>query len=229
MNNRETYKKAFEKVAMPNYLEKEILEMTSKPKRTLLKPVLVMVATAAAVCMFVFGGGFPFLNNDGITPTQTTNTFTLAAYAAEQQSDGTITAGRQLDISQSDSPGEISVYGVSYNDGDGIRDISVHATFTFRCEGENIKSVTFSASEGYFTRIGDDYEWERLGSTYTVNQADELILWGFDVDVAEYEGNNNTLPMPTVVTVKASVTFEDGEVQEKSVEYDTNWGILVLK
>jgi|GEM_PF-4214579 len=243
MSNRETYKKAFEKITMPQHLEKEILEMNSKPKTTIWKPIIAMTAAIAVVCMFVFGGGLMTLfNNDGLLPTQIANAFTLTAYATEQQSYGTLDTQRPLELTQTDD--EILI--LNFDDegitgGSGIFSESgettgaaLHTGVGFKVDGENIASVRLSVDDGYFTDFvilegEESYSFVRLGTTHTMNhdELDKPFFWSFEVEgnitrsmengvlsVALENGEEIQTPNATIMVV---VIFEDGEVQEQSI------------
>ena len=243
MSNRETYKKAFEKITMPQHLEKELLKMTDKPKRTIWKPVIAMTATAAVLCALVFGGDLMTLfSNDGILPTQAANVFMLTAYAAEQQPDGTVDTQRPLELTQTDN----EMLTVEFDDkgitgGSGIFSESgeyvgatLHTGVGFKVAGENIASVRLSVDEGYFTDFvipegEESYRFVQLGATHTMNpnELDAPFFWSFEVKgniVRSHENgvlsitfeNGEEIQAPTA-TINVVVTFEDGEVQEQSI------------
>lgn len=209
-------------------------EMQSKRRRPFLRPLIAM-ATAAAVLALVLVGNL-------MLPTeQSGNSFMLVAYAAEQQEDGTIATQQRLDFNQLDTQSlMMGADGVFAADGT-VLGAHIYKGIAFRVEGENIVSVTLSVNEGHFGAIRtDNYTYwhvERLGATHMASwqeiAADDAFIWGTYLDGVvgrEWSGepgrsggivtlNGEPLRFPNV-TITAIVTFEDGEVQEKTIPLD---------
>jgi hypothetical protein len=253
---REKYKKDNEKIIA----SEELIGMTKMNMRAAMKGEAALkrrfgfrraaafVTAAAVVCLCVLG--LPNLSNDNFTsftsPQASNNSFTLTAYAAEQQPDGTVNASRQLTFNQTgildDSSFELlGIQNEVIERENGEVEIIPqkmfsYTTFAFKIDGENIQSVTFSVDEGHFNSWDSSYNnWGNLGTAFTMNNmefsSDTLILWGFDRDVSGqlWEDISN-IPSASAVgfTTNVTVTFEDGEVQEKQIVYDVMAGMLML-
>ena len=265
-------------------------------KARFYRPAIALAATAAVFTLFVLGGGLPIFDHNGSLPAPGANAFSLTAYAAEPQPDGTIRTGRQIEISQSsfsdgsDGNGIIdNITGITaiFSEEDGF-EVSMFTSIALKVEGENIQTVTLSVDEGYFsvTRTDNDpmMTIERVGETVTLERGElgNMLFWGMDLRAdlrdgtqaplhsemgsglvyaysigasdagpvaysisasgdgptdyieitADTEGESFSYRFDGTainnVTIKAVVTFEDGEVQEQTIVYDTRKGTLVL-
>ena len=249
-------------------------------KARFYRPAIALAATAAVFTLFVLGGGLPIFDHNGSLPAPGANAFSLTAYAAEPQPDGTIKTGRQIEIGQSgfsdgsDGNGIVdNITGITaiFSEEDGF-EVSMFTSIALKVEGENIQSVTLSVDEGYFsvTRTDNDpmMTIKRVGETVTLERGElgNMLFWGIDLRTGPQAPLNSDMGSGSVyaysisasgddsvdfievtadtesesftyqldgmpidgVTIKAVVTFEDGEVQEQTIVYDTRKGTLVL-
>ena len=254
MNERQMIKKLFETALNPTEAQSEkmfrkILSQYQDEKKGLyfamknLRPVFkgaIALATAAAViCLCIFGGIF---NNGGLLSTQTANAFTLTAYAAEQQSDGSVTAGSQLGFTDNgflildfpdDVTGKIGGSGIFSENGE-LLGTTLYTGFGVQFEGENIISATLLVDKGHFGAIKTDnytyWHTERLDEVIIDDIGGiNLFLWEMDFmeDIWATQGNTARSRLEIIeglqfgnVTITAVVTFADGEVQQKSIIFD---------
>ncbi len=242
---REKYKKENENIVASEELMNKtknmmIAEQTTSKKKPVFKMAITGVAIAAVVCFGVMSGILPNYNNL-VNPQQTAksnNFFTLTAYAMEGDTP------KQIEFSQSamdeETPPKLEITASM----DGSNQITLYKNLGFKCQGENIKTVDFSVDEGYFNKqVPDEEGWflEKAGQTYTLSktelQKDNMVYWGMDVPgnmeskVIDGEGTitfTETINFVQTIHIKAVVTFDNGDVQEKSLVYDTQKGTLTL-
>ena len=135
--NKENYKSAMSGVRHSDELTERILmDMTklNAKKRMNLKPLLAAAACLLLIVTGIFGGIAINGRLNRVKPSA--NLFTLTAYAQGES------------INLKDSPLVKTDLKLEYSDGDA-GDFLVAATTTgFRFEGNNVKTVTFSALRG---------------------------------------------------------------------------------
>ena len=201
-----------------------------KRHRPLFRSIVALATAAAIISLMVLSGNFT-------SPTGTSNnSFILTTYAAEQQQDGTMTGVSPLGTIETDVQHAYFTQGLGIfaDNGEPIG-TTIRSDTALGIMGENISSVTISVDKGYFAMIRtDNYSYwyaERIGTTRTISGAElvdsnSMVLWEIDIkgDVRRtVDGtltvNGDTLP-PKNITITAVVTFEDGEVQEKTIEYE---------
>ena len=191
----------------------------NRKKKHSFRP-LVALASAAAVLMVAILGSSLFGAD---------NTFSIDAYAVETDKDGKIEL-HSFDLV--DQPEIWSGYAT---------DSTMFVNVGFRCKGENIKSVKFSAADGVFAKLRVDekkvetikkttafyikkdeqiplssFDFEVAGSDMTVDgdlmTEDLLIFWGKDI--------YNIKNLPAKVDIDVNVTFKNGETEKKTVTLD---------
>jgi hypothetical protein len=234
MSNKKTYKKSFEGVTMPEYLEKEILEMTNKPKKILWKSAIAMATAAAVVCFMVFGGNFS-------TPTGTSsNSFVMTALAAEVQEDGSVVLGSEFELTGNVlssatiggvTPGEgmeLGANGILGAD-DEVLGVTFYTGFGIKLDGDNIAKATITTDQGYFSVL-DKTDWSTNRFNRRVefesNDLSSMLIWEFDYygeGAASQQSVDRitwaTNILPEVVNFTIMVIFEDGEIQEKDLTF----------
>ena len=147
-------------------VQQEISQKQHK-KRPRFRSAVTLATTAAVVICFLLGN--MLLNPHG------DNVFFVKAYAMEQQADGSIGL-REVDVvDQPDTWG-------GYFDGENF-----YVSVGLKYEGENIKSVDFTAAEGFFAKqyinnLSDEDE-EDILKMY-VGADNRLVMAGEDFEIA---------------------------------------------
>ena len=192
-------------------------------KHLVFKMAVSLAATAAVICLVVFGSML-------LSP-QSDNIFTLRAYAMEQLSDGSF-ALREVDLLNE------THYGFAYIDG------VFYVNANLKCEGENIKSVDFYTDDGFFAKQyltienGKIVTEDGVPAIYIKSSDDDehfLAMYGDDFDIignhfildngAMTDGFLLFLGMevadwrekPSQMIIRAVATFNDGKRQEQMV------------
>ncbi|MDD4565227.1 MAG: hypothetical protein PHE79_07125 [Eubacteriales bacterium] len=195
-------------------VQQEISQKQHK-KRPRFRSAVTLATTAAVVICFLLGN--MLLNPHG------DNVFFVKAYAMEQQADGSIGL-REVDVvDQPDTWG-------GYFDGENF-----YVSVGLKYEGENIKSVDFTAAEGFFAKqyinnlsdedeedilkmyvgadnrlvmAGEDFEiaGDRITFDDETMTDDLLLFWGIEAsDMSE---------VPKKIEISARATFNDDKTQE---------------
>jgi len=177
----------------------------------------IPLAACLVLAIILFTVGMPFGGNS----------FTLAAFAAEVNEDGTIekqplsldsfemawSSAKQYTLFES----QLTQNESSFTVGAMYRRI-----LGLEVSGKNIASVDFSASDGSFIifNTGGFTTW--LGRDYTIdNHAGETqleIYWEFVNDNVSAAFRTEPPPLSEVVTIKITTAFKDGSTEEKTIE-----------
>jgi len=190
------------------------------------KPMFIVAFTAVIVVCVLFA-------NILINP-KSGNTFTLKVYAMSQLDDGSI------ELSAAYSSDEQPLWGI-FNGG-----TIYFLTADLKCEGENIRAVTYYAEDCFFSKINVE-ERKAENEKFTVivsrtsspndisGEADTHIIWhsGFGLQANVIKLSKNDLAddflllvgifaddengIPPQITVRAVVVFDDGETQEQTL------------
>ena len=218
MNNREAYKKAFDKITMPQNLEKEILEMTNKPKKTVWKAAVAFTTMAAVLCLFVFGA-LPQLGGGGGSQG---NSFVLQAFAMEVQTSEPLTINLS-DLIDDTNRNEIIVVTVDAAAlqvrGSGDNPFTLHDNVAvlridLRSWGTNIESVEYFVDDGFFV---DGRFHPEMGGVEILGS--EIIISGNEL--GDDFSLNFGMRLPDLhsdqITVSATSTFIDGSQEERII------------
>ena len=212
---------AFDSIQPDDVVRNRVFNMAIKRprnKRPAFRAV-VSCATAATLILLMVLGGI-------LLAPASNNVFTIKAYALEQLPDGSIGLCEVDLINQPDTWG-------GYFDGE-VFFISIG----LKAEGDNIKSVEFSTTEGFFAkqdigklgsiddmmpqiRIGNRLvmagtDFDIVGDTITIDKDtiddDYLIFWGTE--------NADFYNPPQSANILAKVKFDDGKTAEETVFVD---------
>ncbi|MCL1872760.1 MAG: hypothetical protein FWF85_01415 [Clostridiales bacterium] len=241
-NNIESALKNAKKVDIPESIfvkvDNALRDLEHKEEREYRKPrskkLPVIAAAAAVICLMLSG---MFL----LPQSESSNIFSLKAYAMEQMDDGSI------ELREVDLLGE-TYYWSFYNDGNMF-----YVNANLKCEGENIRSVAFHADDGFFAKQyltienGKIVREEGVPAMYRKAPGDDehtLVMYGHDFDMI---GNDFTLDSdsmsddfllfvgvevsdwqeyPSQITIRAAATFNDGNTQEEILSLDLTQGEL---
>ncbi|MCL2110194.1 hypothetical protein FWH30_01255 [Microgenomates group bacterium] len=219
-------------------------------KSYLSRGVAAFAVVGVVVCAGLVGSNFINFDSETTTPIKTAqsdNWFNFSVSAAQPQY-----ADSQLELSQEKAPEGFSMMA-SKNSDSGF--LMLGYSFDFAYEGANIADVELSVDKGYFGYYDKNHEFVRLGESYSVGEAKQADSGQF-VWMIEYSGAEVVFPEipaeaynmtpqeqaslsidpiiidgeeePRTIIIKAVVTFENGEMQERSVVYDLHSGSLVL-
>lgn len=189
-----------------------------KKRRPIFRTKMV-AAIAVLICLAALGRLFA-------TPSET-NIFSVKAYALEQQKEGGVGL-REVDLLN-----QPDVWGGHF-DGDNF-----YVGVGLRYEGENIKSVDFITTKGFFAKqyINKLSDGEAISKMY-VGPDSRLVMYGEDFEIA---GDKITLDdetmtddlllfwgieatnmseVPKKIEITAKATFNDGKTQELPVTID---------
>lgn len=183
-------------------------------RRPAFRPIMA-VATAAVICLAIFGYLFLAPNDN--------NVFSIKAYALEELADG-------IGLREIDLINQPEVWGGHY-DGEYF-----YVSVGLQCEGENIKSVEFKMENGVFARqyISDFKDGENVSRLYVgadsqlVMVGEEFEILGSEILLDEESMTKDMLlfcaleipdinSIPEKIEIVAIATFNDGTTQEKTL------------
>ena len=230
---------AYDEIQPDVYAKQRVLNRISEPKRKRrFIPAMAGLSAVLAIALLV----------NSIMPAEITenfaNSFTVRAFAFEQQADGTIIR-REINFAEQND-----VWGGFQEDGKRYINVNLDVT------GENIEHVEFSMTNAQFAKqyhnwqpgqmfsdngetqvlftAVDEYgnhgiavygtEFERLGNRISLDEirAENILL--FVVLEGEFYAS-----IPDYVEIEVHVTFADGETQTETLVIDlTGMGILLV-
>jgi hypothetical protein len=200
---------------------KQRIAEKQKRRRFCSHSLIAVAATVVLVFSVVFGSTLLNLNVE--------NSFMLSAYAMEMRDDGFVEM-REVDLID-----QTHMWGAY------VYDRNLYLNIRLQCRGENLKSVQFSAGDGFFARqyiktkngkiVSDDVpilyvgesktvalygtDFEILGDSVVLNSdtiTDDMLLF---LGTAYYDGLSQDS-----ITVHAVATFNDGKQQEETLIID---------
>ena len=177
-------------------------------KRPLFKAAASLAAAAAVICLIVFGSM--------LMPPHNENSFSLKAYATEQQPDGSI-ALREVDLLS-----EQTHYWSIDNAGNFI-----YVSVNLKCDGENLESVDFYTDDGYFLIQNSKLPLKENVDFYTVEGAPWKGISfrkgsadnDFTLIIYTY-GGPGWRETPSTITLRAVATFSAGKTQEETITFN---------
>jgi len=179
--------------------EMKMINTERTPKRRFIARSIVSFATAAAVLtLAIFGVDLFTPENGGNGILGSGNSFTLQAFAMEQQEDGSVAPGSEWGITDGRIAVEfddrleaahLGVQGIFSSPevmGGDLLGLIISTGLGFRLDGENIVSATLTADQGFFQviRIDNSTYWDidRVNGTFELNNANlsSLLIWGYE-------------------------------------------------
>ena len=229
---------AYEGLKLDYYAKQRVWSNITAPqikrKRRFVPAMAAMAAMAVVLAVIMIVHSF--------LPTQVVNSFTVRAYAIEPQADGTV-ARREINLAN-----QTGAWG-GLHDGENL-----YLGINLDVSGENIKSVEFSITDGFFAKQYHEAQDELLasdrpmsvqvpdgdGNLRTVVFGEEFVPLGQRISLDDIQAENLLLfvaipgevsNMLEYVYIDVHVVFTDGESQTETValNFGNRIGLFIAK